>query len=128
MQSLPIYYLYYMKTQILQVLRICVMVLIIICIGNTISLLSYVVGRVLVACIECGITLFIGFANILKDNILVLSMWIMVFSQLKNQSIWEVMYRAIAPLIWGNHQCSICLNDRCDYSLHCGHTYHWRCL
>lgn len=82
--------------------------------GNTVSLLVCLVGRILLTLSGFGLELFFLTGDILKQNIIVLALWIIILSKIRKLPLQGILYNSVLKLIDHTGDCSICLSEECD--------------
>lgn len=76
-------------------------------------------------------TFFLQIKRVFQDNSMFLLFWSVIIIKTKIPQFQRLYYHTIIRTILSNQetQCSICLNDDCDYLVpKCQHTYHAVCL
>lgn len=82
-----------------RIFNICVALVFLAFLGNTVSMLTFLVGRLCLHCLSFGTEIFAAFGNILKQNMLILALWVMVFNQLKGRNLQQMIYGCFVKMV-----------------------------
>lgn len=96
------------QCQIIKISKIILALLIVLIIGNTLSIMVTLFCHAIAAIINLILGIFYIIGNTLKDNMIFLAIWIIVLSKISMLPLKNIAYRSIVIIINPDEECLIC--------------------
>jgi len=118
-----------MRIYIKDAARLLGMIVILLIVGNTISILISTAGKFIIVFANFFLGIFVYVGELFKRNMLAFALWIVILSKIRKISLSSIAYNSILKIINKKEECSICLEGGCDQLIEeCHHTYHSKCI